>query len=155
MTDASKKEMYEKAVKRIKDFLTPEEDSYVKMVTISSILKYELPYYFWVWFYLVVSPKLLQVWPYQGTVWCIKIPFEKGVCGACASREETVVVEDVHKFPGHIACDSRSNSEIVVPVFDKEKKLIAVLDVDSVEVGSFGEIDKNYLEDLMNYYFTH
>jgi len=77
------------------------------------------------------------------------------VCGACASREETVVVEDVHKFPGHIACDSRSNSEIVVPVFDKEKKLIAVLDVDSVEVGSFGEIDKNYLEDLMNYYFTH
>ncbi len=154
MTDLSKKAMYEKAIKRIKEFLTPDEDNYVKMVTISSILKYELPYYFWVWFYLVVSPKLLQVWPYQGTVGCIKIPFDKGVCGACASQEQTVIVHDVHEFPGHIACDSRSNSEIVVPVFDKGKKLIAVLDVDSTELWSFDEVDQEYLEDLLAYYFS-
>lgn len=78
----------------------------------------------------------------------MRIPFGKGVCGACAQRGETVIVEDVHKFPGHIACDSRSNSEIVVPVFDKAGNLAAVLDVDSTELSSFDEEDKAGLEHI-------
>ena len=76
----------------------------------------------------------------------MRIPFGKGVCGACAQKGETLIVKDVHEFPGHIACDSRSNSEIVVPVFDKDGKLAAVLDVDSTEIGSFDADDKIGLE---------
>ena len=76
----------------------------------------------------------------------MRIPFGKGVCGTCAQTEKTVIVEDVHKFPGHIACDSRSNSEIVVPVFDKDGSLAAVLDVDSTTIGSFDDEDKIGLE---------
>jgi len=104
--------------------------------------------FFWCGFYEVDPNKSreLVVGPYQGTLGCLRIPFDKGVCGACASRGETMIVPDVHAFPGHIACDSRSNSEIVVPVFDKAGALVAVLDVDSTEFGSFDEIDARGLE---------
>ena len=77
------------------------------------------------------KPRELVVGPYQGTLGCLRIPFGRGVCGTSAQTGETVIVEDVHAFPGHIACDARSNSEIVVPVFDKMSRLKAVLDIDS------------------------
>ena len=93
-----------------------------------------------------LKPTELVVGPYQGTLGCLRIPFGKGVCGTSAQKGETIIVEDVHAFPGHIACDSRSNSEIVVPVYDKDGKLAAVLDVDSTEIGSFDEDDKEGLE---------
>ncbi|MEE2879559.1 MAG: GAF domain-containing protein, partial [Pseudomonadota bacterium] len=91
------------------------------------------PRFFWTGFYVVdpLKPGELVVGPYQGTLGCLRIPFGKGVCGTAAADGKTQLVPDVHAFPGHIACDSRSNSEIVVPVFDGEGKLAAVLDVDS------------------------
>ncbi len=104
--------------------------------------------FFWCGFYEVdpLKAEELVVGPYQGTLGCLRIPFGKGVCGAAAAKRETVIVPDVHKFPGHIACDSRSNSEIVVPVFDDKGALAAVLDVDSTEFAAFDEIDAKGLE---------
>lgn len=104
--------------------------------------------FFWTGFYLVdeTKPDELVVGPYQGTLGCLRIPFGKGVCGAAAERRETVLVPDVHAFPGHIACDSRSNSEIVVPVFDPSGALAAVLDIDSAQFNAFDAIDQAGLE---------
>jgi len=102
------------------------------------------PRFFWTGFYVVdpLKPNELVVGPYQGTLGCLRIPFGKGVCGACAEQREAIIVPDVHAFPGHIACDSRTNSEIVIPVFDGEGKLAAVLDVDSTEADAFDETDR-------------
>jgi GAF domain-containing protein len=104
--------------------------------------------FFWTGFYLVDPSKTdeLVVGPYQGTLGCLRIPFSKGVCGAAARTRQTQLVPDVHAFPGHIACDSRSNSEIVVPVFDKTSALAAVLDVDSTQFDAFDAVDKTGLE---------
>ena len=106
------------------------------------------PRFFWTGFYVVdpLKSNELVVGPYQGTLGCLRIPFGKGVCGATAERGETVLVPDVHAFPGHIACDSRTNSEIVVPVFDGAGQLAAVLDVDSEQPDAFDEIDQLGLE---------
>ncbi|MEL8056605.1 MAG: GAF domain-containing protein [Pseudomonadota bacterium] len=106
------------------------------------------PLFFWTGFYVVDPLKAgeLVVGPYQGTLGCLRIPFERGVCGACATRQETIIVPDVHAFPGHIACDSRTNSEIVVPVFGSDRKLAAVLDVDSEQTDAFDEVDQLGLE---------
>ena len=104
--------------------------------------------FFWTGFYVVdpLKERELVVGPYQGTLGCLRIPFERGVCGACADQKKTIIVPDVHAFPGHIACDSRTNSEIVVPVFDAEGDLAAVLDVDSEQPDAFDEIDQAGLE---------
>ncbi|HEV7692157.1 MAG TPA: GAF domain-containing protein [Hyphomonadaceae bacterium] len=104
--------------------------------------------FFWCGFYEVdpLKPSELVVGPYQGTLGCMRIAFGKGVCGAAAQKRETIIVPDVHAFPGHIACDSRSNSEIVVPVFDARGALVAVLDVDSTEFAAFDEVDRTGLE---------
>ena len=106
------------------------------------------PRFFWTGFYVVdpLKPTELVVGPYQGTLGCLRIPFGKGVCGACAQSKESLIVPDVHAFPGHIACDSRTNSEIVVPVFDAAGHLAAVLDVDSEQPDAFDEIDRLGLE---------
>jgi len=106
------------------------------------------PRFFWTGFYVVdpLKPTELVVGPYQGTLGCLRIPFGNGVCGAAASSGQTQLVKDVHAFPGHIACDSRSNSEIVVPVFDGSGALAAVLDVDSTELAAFDEEDQVGLE---------
>ncbi len=106
------------------------------------------PRFFWCGLYEVdpLKPRELVVGPYQGTLGCLRIPFGKGVCGACADGRETIIVPDVHAFKGHIACDARSNSEIVVPVFDPGGNLVAVLDVDSTDFSAFDEIDARGLE---------
>lgn len=106
------------------------------------------PRFFWTGFYVVdpLKPEELVVGPYQGTLGCLRIPIGKGVCGACADRKESIIVPDVHAFPGHIACDSRTNSEIVVPVFNAEGALSAVLDVDSEQADAFDEDDRLGLE---------
>ncbi|WP_417491188.1 GAF domain-containing protein [Maricaulis sp.] len=104
--------------------------------------------FFWTGFYVVdpLKPDELVVGPYQGTLGCLRIPFGRGVCGAAAATGETQLVSDVHAFPGHIACDSRSNSEIVVPVFGPDGVLAAVLDIDSTEFGAFDLEDQAGLE---------
>jgi len=106
------------------------------------------PRFFWTGFYVVdpEKPGELVVGPYQGTLGCLRIPFGKGVCGTVAASGKTLIVPDVHAFPGHIACDSATNSEIVVPVFAPDGTLAAVLDVDSTEADAFDEVDQAGLE---------
>ncbi|WP_395632133.1 GAF domain-containing protein [Aquidulcibacter sp.] len=108
------------------------------------------PCFFWTVFYVVdpLKPTELVVGPYQGTLGCLRIPFGRGVCGAAAASGQTQLVKDVHAFPGHIACDSRSNSEIVVPVYDASGTLAAVLDVDSTELAAFDAEDQAGLESI-------
>jgi L-methionine (R)-S-oxide reductase len=112
--------------------------------------------FFWTGFYVVDpdKPAELVVGPYQGTLGCLRIPFGKGVCGAAALSGQTQLVDDVHAFPGHIACDSRSNSEIVVPVFDRNGALAAVLDVDSTEFAAFDADDKAGFEAICSVLLT-
>jgi GAF domain-containing protein len=104
----------------------------------------------WAGFYRVVEPGvMLRVGPYQGTIGCLDIAFGRGVCGTAAAERRTVIVPDVDAFPGHIACDSKSRSEIVVPVTDARGDLIAVLDVDSEHLAAFDEVDARWLERLV------
>jgi GAF domain-containing protein len=123
-------------------------DEIALMATINSILANRFPYYYWTGFYRVCGERLV-VGPYIGTVGCLQIELGRGVCGTAAQRRETIVVPDVNAFPGHIACDAKSKSEIVVPVFDREGTLIAVFDVDSDQVDAFDEIDRAGLERIV------
>ena len=136
--------------------LDGETNVTAKMATVASMLRDAFDSYFWSGFYVVDAdkPGELVVGPYQGTLGCLRIPFGRGVCGSAAQTGLTQVVEDVHAFPGHIACDSRSASEIVVPVFGKDGDLIAVFDVDSTETAAFDAVDKEALERLMGKVFA-
>jgi len=153
LSETEKEKAYEQVISELDSVLKGETHTILKMSTINCILRERLPYYFWTGFYLVHDGELI-VGPYQGTMGCLHIAFGKGVCGTAAATKKTQIIPDVHKFPGHIACDSRSKSEIVVPVFDKNKKLIAVFDVDSTEFASFDEVDKKYLEKLFKKHFA-
>jgi GAF domain-containing protein len=145
----NKKQLYDEARAEIRALVAdeggPKLDRIAMMATISSVLAHKFDYYFWTGFYRAVSGDLV-VGPYIGTVGCLVIPFGKGVCGTAAARRETVIVPNVDEFPGHIACDSRSRSEIVVPVLDAAGELIAVLDVDSDRLDAFDESDREGLE---------
>jgi len=120
-------------------------DDIAMMATINSLLSHHFPHFYWTGFYRVCGERLI-VGPYIGTVGCLQIRIGQGVCGTAAALRETVIVPDVSQFPGHIACDPRSKSEIVVPVFGPEHELIAVLDVDSDEADAFDEEDRRGLE---------
>ena len=123
-------------------------DEIALMATINSVLANRFEHYFWTGFYRVCGERLV-VGPYIGTVGCLQIEFGRGVCGTAAAERETVIVEDVNQFPGHIACDPNSKSEIVVPVFDRDGALIAVLDVDSDQLDAFDEEDREGLERIV------
>ena len=128
------------------------DDPVAAMATISALIHNAFRH-LWTGFYRVAEPgRLLRIGPYQGTLGCMEIEFGKGVCGAAAASGQTVVVDDVMAFPGHITCDARSRSEIVVPVFDKRKKLIAVLDIDSDQPGTFSEQDREGLENVVEWF---
>lgn len=131
--------------------LDGEPNRTARMATIASMLSDAFEAYFWTGFYVVADdrPDELVVGPYQGTLGCLRIPFGRGVCGAAARTGQTQIVEDVHAFPGHIACDSRSRSEIVVPVRDPSGALIAVFDVDATAPAAFDAVDAEALERLM------
>jgi L-methionine (R)-S-oxide reductase len=123
-------------------------DDIALMATINSILASRFPYYFWTGFYRVCGDRLI-VGPYIGTVGCLQIEFGRGVCGTAAEKRETIVVPDVNQFPGHIACDPNSRSEIVVPVYDRDGALIAVFDVDSDQPDAFDEEDRKGIEKIL------
>lgn len=120
-------------------------DQIALMATVCSLVKSLQPHAYWVGFYRNMGDGILMVGPYQGTPGCLQIQFGKGVCGTAALTEKTVIVPDVHAFPGHIACDAASRSEIVLPVFDCRGKLIAVLDLDSTEPEAFDQVDEHGL----------
>lgn len=151
MTPREKAERYREVAAEIAATIEGENNFVARMATVSNILYHAFDHYFWAGFYLVdpERPEELVIGPYQGTLGCLRIPFGKGVCGACAARRETLIVDDVHEFPGHIACDSRSESEIVVPIFDREGRLIAVFDVDSDRKAQFDEDDREGLERIL------
>jgi GAF domain-containing protein len=152
-----KVQKYQEVKGQILAVLDGETDRTAKMATISCLLADAFPdTYFWTGFYVVdpMKDRELVVGPYQGTLGCLRIPFGRGVCGTAAETGETQIVEDVHAIENHIACDARTNSEIVVPVFDQAGELIAVLDIDSEAKASFDAIDKANLEQLMTKVFA-
>ncbi|MBC6980545.1 GAF domain-containing protein [Caulobacter sp. 17J80-11] len=153
---ADKAARYAEVAEEIASVLEGEPNRIARMATLSSMLADAFPAFFWTGFYLVDETKQneLVVGPYQGTLGCLRIPFGRGVCGAAAAQQKTQVVPDVHAFPGHIACDSRSASEIVAPVFDAEGRLIAVFDVDATEKNAFDQVDAEWLERILQRAFA-
>jgi L-methionine (R)-S-oxide reductase len=141
-------ECYEAIVAIWKDEGGQALDDIALMATINSILAQHFPHFFWTGFYRVCGGRLV-VGPYIGTVGCLQIEFGRGVCGTAAQQRETIIVPDVNQFPGHIACDPNSKSEIVVPVFDAKGELIAVLDVDADQLDAFDEDDRAGLEKIV------
>jgi L-methionine (R)-S-oxide reductase len=144
-----KRARYEEIEAQLASVLDGEDDLLAAMASIVCLLHNAFPYYYWTGFYRRVAEAELLVGPYQGTMGCLRIPFHRGVCGAAARERRTQLVPDVHAFPGHIACDSLSASEIVVPVFDDTGELIAVLDVDSTLPAAFDEGDAEHLERIV------
>jgi L-methionine (R)-S-oxide reductase len=153
---ASKAERYAAVAEEIASVLDGEPNLTARMATVASMLANSFEHYFWTGFYVVDPTKEaeLVVGPYQGSLGCMRIAFGRGVCGTAAATRLTQVVEDVHAFPGHIACDSRSMSEIVAPVFDAAGKLIAVFDVDSETPAAFDAVDKEWLERILKQTFA-
>jgi L-methionine (R)-S-oxide reductase len=129
-------------------------DPIAVMSTLSALIHHAFGH-LWTGFYRVAEPHvLLRVGPYQGSLGCLEIAFGRGVCGTAAAEVKTVIVPDVGKFPGHITCDSRARSEIVVPVLDARANLIAVLDVDSEQLDTFDHDDQRGLERLVSRFAT-
>ena len=144
-----KAQLYAELEASLRSLLAGETDLVAAAANMSSLLYWSLPDLNWVGFYLVEAKSGdLLVGPFQGKPACVRIPLGRGVCGTAAAERRTVVVKDVHEFPGHIACDSASNSEVVVPVISAGR-LIGVLDLDSPVPGRFDEVDAEGLEKLV------
>ena len=149
MDQSKKSGRYERMYRQISELLVKSNNPVSNMATIVAVLHHKMDYFFWTGFYLLQDGKL-QVGPYQGSLACINLAKDTGVCWAGVNSRQTVLVDDVHAFPGHIACDSRSQSEIVVPVFDQSDNIVGVLDVDSSALASFDETDKIWLEKIVS-----
>ena len=149
-----KQEAYALIEGQLDSVLEGIDDEIAVMSTISCLLHHGFGH-LWTGFYRVVEPgALLRVGPYQGTLGCLDIAFGRGVCGTAAAEMRTVIVPDVEAFPGHIACDGRARSEIVVPVRDAAGALLAVLDLDSDQLGTFDETDRIALERIVARFFS-
>ncbi|MFN6981492.1 MAG: GAF domain-containing protein [Brevundimonas sp.] len=148
---ADKADRYAEVEAEVLAVLDGEPNVTARMATVASMLADAFDHFFWTGFYVVAPDKAdeLVVGPYQGTLGCLRIAFGRGVCGTAAATRTTQIVEDVHAFPGHIACDSRSASEIVVPVLDASGALIAVFDVDATTPAAFDAVDQAGLERLL------
>jgi GAF domain-containing protein len=147
-TAASRKEIYEELLPQAEALLKPEPDEIARMANLTAIL-HEIPGFFWVGFYFVRGEELV-LGPFQGPVACSRFSILKGVCGAAVREKRMQIVPDVEAFPGHIACSSLSKSEIVIPLFDADRKVWAVLDIDSTELDDFSEMDGEYLERFLD-----
>jgi L-methionine (R)-S-oxide reductase len=154
LRDVSKPNAYQQLDGHIRAVLAGIRDDVAAMATMSALIQHAFGH-LWTGFYRVVEPgTLLRVGPYQGTLGCLEIPIGRSVCGTAAAERRTVIVDDVTTFPGHIACDARSRSEIVVPVLGRSGTLIAVLDIDSDRIGTFDDDDRRGLEQLMKWFAT-
>jgi GAF domain-containing protein len=143
-----KHKRYERIYNQLDELIKDKKYTVANMATIVAVLHHKMDYFFWTGFYLLTEGELI-VGPYQGPVACINLQKDTGVCWAGVNRRETVLVPDVEKFPGHIACDSRSKSEIVVPLKNNEGEIIGVLDIDSSSLDSFDSIDAFWLEKIL------
>lgn len=140
----SKEEMYSELIPQLLSLTSGESDVTANLANISAAMKATVPYYSWVGFYLMKEGELV-LGPFQGKVACVRIPVGKGVCGVAVAQRRPLVVPDVNAFPGHIACDPESRSEIVIPLL-RHDKVLGVLDVDSSQPDAFDETDKRHLE---------
>jgi GAF domain-containing protein len=148
MDTKKKSNRYERIYNQLKDLLPKTNDKQARMSSIAAVLHHKMDYFFWTGFYFLKNGELV-VGPYQGPVACQELEKGKGVCWAGVNRQEAVIVPDVEQFPGHIACDSRSKSEIVVPIRDETNEIKGVLDIDSKEPDSFDETDREWLEKIL------
>ena len=140
-------EKYKLLYEQVKALIQTEKDEIANMSNIAAII-HETFKFWWTGFYRVINNELV-LGPFQGPVACTRIAYGKGVCGTAWKEGRTIVVDDVHEFPGHIACSSASKSEIVVPIF-KDNQVVAVLDIDSEKFATFDNIDKEWLEKIID-----
>lgn len=147
--NGNREEQYQLVIKQLNALLAGETNAIANLSNASALLNQFLNQINWVGFYLVEENELV-LGPFQGLPACVRIPFGKGVCGTAALNKETVKVEDVHQFPGHIACDAASQSEIVIPLLKEDGTIIGVLDIDSPEKNRFDELDQTYLEQFVS-----
>jgi L-methionine (R)-S-oxide reductase len=154
MYKGSREENYQLVKKQLQALLHGEKNQIANLSNTSALLNQFLDRINWVGFYLMDENNELVLGPFQGLPACVRIPLGKGVCGTSAQKMETIRVADVHQFPGHIACDAASNSEIVIPLI-KDGKLLGVLDIDSPEKNRFDELDQQQLEELTAILVNH
>ena len=140
-----KQKRYGRIINQLQELLKATEDPVSRMATVSSLLYHKMGHFFWIGFYRLIDDQLL-VGPYQGAIACQKLQKDTGVCWACVNQEKPIVASDVEKYPGHIACDARSKSEIVIPVRNSEGEVIAVLDADSDKLDTYDQIDQVSLQ---------
>lgn len=142
----NREENYNLLIKQLQALLEGEKNLIANLSNAAALLNQFLERVNWTGFYLKEGNELV-LGPFQGLPACVRIPLGRGVCGTCAEKQETIMVEDVHQFPGHIACDANSRSEIVIPLL-KNGELLGVLDIDSPEVNRFDELDRRKLEEF-------
>ena len=148
MNDKKKEGRYQRIFVQLQDLLKKTDDPFARMASICAVLHHKMEHFFWTGFYLHKEGKLI-VGPYQGPLACQELEKDKGVCWAALNSGAPVVVPDVNAFPGHIACDSRSKSEITLPVIDEQGAIFAIFDVDSDQTDSFSEVDRSFLEKIL------
>jgi len=152
MEAIKKKGRYLRIYHQVEDLLRKSDDFDAKMATIVAVLHHKMETFFWTGFYLLKDGQLI-VKTYQGPVACQVLEKNTGVCWAGINQKKTIIVPDVHRFPGHIACDSRSKSEIVVPLIDNKNRIIGVLDVDSTSLDAFDQVDAYHLGKIVSLLF--
>lgn len=148
MPRPDKQALYKELGAQLESVTKGLDDEVAVMASAVCLIHHAVAYSSWTGFYRVVEDDLLRIGPYQGSLGCLEIPFGSGVCGTVAAEGESLVVADVHAFPGHIACDSAARSEVVVPVYRQDGRLAAVLDLDSHEPAAFDDEDRIGLESL-------
>jgi GAF domain-containing protein len=153
MDDKKKEGRYSRIYDQLKELLTKTEDPLARMASLCAVLHHKMDYYFWTGFYLLKEGKLI-VGPYQGPVACQELEKDKGVCWAAVNSGAPILVADVHAFPDHISCDSRSLSEITVPVLNSQGEIVAVFDADSDQAEAFTPVDQGALSEIMALIFS-
>lgn len=148
MEKEKKKHRYNRIIEQLEDLLPKSDNMIARMATVIALLHNKMDHFFWTGFYMHIDDNLI-VGPYQGSLACMKLKKNMGVCWTGFNEKKTTVVPDVDEFPGHIACDSRSRSEIVVPFKDKNGEVIGVLDVDSKDLNAFDDIDAEKLDKII------
>ncbi len=149
MEDKKKEGRYTRIYKQLEALVPKTDDPLARMASMCAVLHHKMDHFFWTGFYMFKSGKLI-VGPYQGPVACQELEKDKGVCWAALNNAAPVIVSDVHAFPGHISCDSRSKSEITLPVFNQDGEIVAIFDVDSDSLDSFSEVDRLALTVIMD-----
>jgi GAF domain-containing protein len=144
---------YNRVYLQLKELLKNSKNDIARMATVAAVLHHKMDGFFWTGFYLLRDDDLI-VGPYQGPVACQELEKNHGVCWAAINNRKTIIVPDVNKFPGHIACDPRSRSEIAIPLRNKQQKILGVLDIDSKITGNFDKTDAGNLEKIVDLIFS-